>query len=143
MIPFMRDLIFKDFWLKLFSLALAVLIWLTVYFFAKDREGAPIARGLPILPEPRRVYRELPVMVMSSAADVRSFRVIPSTVHVTVEGDAKRLDGIPERDIHVIVDLTGIEAAKGLRKRIEVSTPAGIRLVAVDPPEVEVIFPAQ
>ena len=35
----MRDLIFKDFWLKLFSLALAVLIWLTVSF-AIQRESA-------------------------------------------------------------------------------------------------------
>jgi len=28
----MHDLIFKDFWLKLFSLVLAILIWLTVSY---------------------------------------------------------------------------------------------------------------
>ena len=32
MIAFLRNLFFEDFWLKLFSLALAVLIWLTVTF---------------------------------------------------------------------------------------------------------------
>ena len=39
-----------------------------------------------------------------------------------------------------MVDLTGIEAAR-LRKRIEVSPPAGVTLVRVTPPEVDVIIP--
>jgi hypothetical protein len=41
------------------------------------------------------------------------------------------------------VDLTGVEAARGLRKRIEITTPAGITLVRVVPEEVEVIVPGK
>ncbi len=36
----MHDLIFKDFWLKLFSLVLAILIWLTVSY-AIQKEARP------------------------------------------------------------------------------------------------------
>jgi len=38
--------------------------------------------------------------------------------------------------------LTGIKAAE-LRKRIEVSTPAGVTHVRVAPQEVEIIFPGK
>jgi hypothetical protein len=38
----MRDLIFKDFWLKLFSLMLAVLIWLTVSFAIQRESTNPL-----------------------------------------------------------------------------------------------------
>ena len=39
MIAFLRNLFFKDFWLKLFSLALAVLIWFTVYLRQPRSDG--------------------------------------------------------------------------------------------------------
>jgi hypothetical protein len=40
-----------------------------------------------------------------------------------------------------LVDLTGIGAAHDLRKRIEVSAPAGVTHVRVYPEEVQIIFP--
>lgn len=50
----MRDLIFKDFLLKLFSLVLAVLIWLTVSFaiqrethLQKNPEQQPVENKQP------------------------------------------------------------------------------------------------
>ena len=43
MILFLRDLAFKDFWLKLFSLALAVLIWATVKINIRKEEAPPAA----------------------------------------------------------------------------------------------------
>jgi hypothetical protein len=138
MITFLRDLIFHDFWLKLFSLTLAVLIWLTVTF-AIHRDAAPVpGLGLDIR---ERKYIDLPVVVMSSAEDVRNFKVSPNAVRVTVQGDVKTLENLRSQDIHVIVDLTGIEAARGLRKRIEISTPAGITHVLVEPQEVEILYP--
>ena len=41
----------------------------------------------------------------------------------------------------MIVDLTGIAAGPYLKKRIEVSTPAGVTYVRADPEEVQVIIP--
>src|SRR5262245_31280083 len=126
MLLFFRDLIFKDFWLKLFSLALAVLIRLTVSL-AIEKEVTPI----PTLAfqNATRTFFNLPVSVLSSAQDVRSFKVEPSEVQVMVEGEAQILERLQAREIRVMVDLSGIEAATDLLKRIDVSMPAGVKLV--------------
>jgi len=137
MIAFLRHLIFHDFLLKVFSLALAVLIWLTIHF-ASQKEGSPVT---PLtLTTTQRTFPKLPVMVIFAAEDVRTSKVKPSEVEVTVQGEAKVLENLQGKDIRVMVDLTGIEAAR-LRKRIEVSPPAGVTLVRVTPPEVDVIIP--
>jgi YbbR domain-containing protein len=135
----LKDLILKDIWLKLFSLALATLIWFTVNI-AIQNQVSPVA-ALPLIKPDRRTFSNLPVVVMSSAQDARSATVNPKEVDVTVEGDAKVLKSLYNRDIRVLVDLTGIEAAHDMRKRVEVSTPSGVTHVTVDPPEVQVIFP--
>lgn len=134
----LRDLILKDFWLKLASLVAAVFIWLTV--------SAAIRREIDLRNYPgplveRRIFLNLPVLVVSSASDVRNFRVQPSTVAATVRGDAELLERLQPADIHVIVDLTGIDSASDLRKRVEVSTPPGVMHVSVEPQVVDVIFP--
>jgi YbbR domain-containing protein len=138
MIPFLRDLFFHDFWLKLFSLALAILIWLTVAFAIKKENSPVVALSVP---PAETAFSNLPVVVMSSAQDVRSIKVSPNQVEVTVQGEAKNLRGLQAKDIRVIVDLTDIEEAQGLKKRIEVSTPPGISMVRVIPSEVQIVFP--
>jgi YbbR domain-containing protein len=139
MIPSLRHLVLQDFWLKLFSLALAVLIWFTVNFTTKN-DVSPGA-SLSLSPREQRVFPKLPVLVVCTAEDVRNFRVAPKEVQVTVEGDVKALQRLQEKEIRVLVDLTGIGAAHDLRKRIEVSAPAGVTHVRVDPEEVQIIFP--
>jgi YbbR domain-containing protein len=139
MIPTLRKLVLQDLWLKLFSFALAVLIWFTVNFATKS-DVSPVA-SLSLAPREQRTFRELPVLVMCPAADLRGFVVTPKTVEVTVEGDANLLQKLQEKEIHVVLDLTGIGSAQDLRKRIDVSTPAGVKAVRADPEEVQVAFP--
>ncbi len=138
MIQRLRNFICNDFWLKLFSLALAVLIWLVVGSFVRNQRN-PLR--LQVTPETRRTYRDLPVLVMSSAADARNFRVAPSKVDVTVQGESETIDSLPDKEIQVLVDVTDIEAAHSLKERITVTTPPGVRLISVNPREVQVIFP--
>jgi hypothetical protein len=138
MMQLLRNFICNDFWLKLFSLALAVLIWLVAGSFVKNREN-PLK--LQVTSETRRTYLDLPVLVMSSAADARNFRVAPSKVDVTVEGELEIIKSLPEKEIQVLVDVTDIEAAHSLKERIKVTTPPGVKLVSVNPREVQVIFP--
>jgi|SRR5437879_6405206 len=130
MLLFLRNLFFKDVWLKIFSFSLAVLIWLTVSF------AFP---GLPIHSSERTF--SLPVVVMSSAADVRSFKVNPNEVEVTIQGDAELLAKLQTKDIRVLVDLTAVSPVGDVFKRIEVSTPPGVTHVRVQPQDVQVIFP--
>ena len=138
MIKFLRHIFIEDFLLKLFSLVLALLFWLTVSFAIRQKEVSP-PPALTLNTE-MHTFFNLPVVVMSSASDARNFKVSPSTVEVTVRGDAKTLANLQSKDIRAIVDLTGIEAARAL-KRIEVSTPAGVTHVRVVPEEVQVIVP--
>jgi YbbR domain-containing protein len=130
MIKFLRHLFLDDFLLKLFSLALAVVVWLIVTFASQKGAGTT-----------PRVFYDLPVTVLSSAEDVRNFKVSPNEVIVTVEGDAKTVQNLQSKDVRVTVDLTGVGTARDLRKRIEVSVPAGIACMRVAPEEVQVIFP--
>ena len=138
MITMVRSLIFHDFWLKLFSLALAVLIWLTISFAIREKVSPiePLTlSGTPI------TFHNLPVMVMTSASDARNFKVIPNEVEVTVQGAASTLQRLQSKDIRAIVDLSGIRAAGDLGARVEVSTPPGVTFVRVQPREVRVFFP--
>jgi YbbR domain-containing protein len=127
MIAFLRHLLFDDFWLKLFSLALAVLIWLIVTFYSQ-KEGAT----------KERVFAAIPVQVVSTTADVRGFLVSPERVEVTVKGDAKTVDNLLENNLRVRVDLTGLEAARNLRKTVEVVVPAGVTCLKAAPHEVQI-----
>ena len=142
MISFLRDLVFQDFWLKLFSFVLAVLTWFTVNSMANQKEGMPVG-SLSLVPPEQRLLSHLPVILLSSAEDVRSVRVSPKEVDVTVQGAPGALKDLQNKDVRASVDLTGIQAARDLRKRIEVATPPGVSYVRVEPQEVQVIYPSK
>jgi hypothetical protein len=135
----LRDTVTKDFGWKLLSLLMAAGIWVTV----KTVSSGPAATAVvnPFEESKARPFDNLPVIVMSAAADPRSFKVRPDTVDVTVRGNPDFIDRLTEKDIHVTVDLTDIESARDLRKRVDVSVPPGITLVRVAPTDVSVIVP--
>jgi len=134
----LRDLIVKDFWLKLLSVAVAVLIWVTVSIAIRQELDISAvttnsANG--------RTFSHLPVLVVSSAADVHEFEVQPSHVEVEVRGSPNVLSMLTDKDVRVTVDLTDVGPAQNVRKRVEVATPPGVMFVRVFPAEVEVSVP--
>ncbi len=150
MILLLRNFFFRDFWLKFFSLVLAILIWLTVWLFFIRQDVSPTGvLSIPRLEE--RTFYNIPVLVMSAAADVRDFRVRPGEVTIRVRGEAQKLQALEKkmhaepqaRDIRALVDLTGLESARGLRRKIVVTTPADITFEQVEPDEVEILGPAK
>jgi YbbR domain-containing protein len=138
MINILRNLIFRDFWLKLFSLILALGVW-KVVSKAVDDNLSP--RSVTTAMKQEKVFAGVKVLVVSSAADVRNFKVHPEVVEVTVRAESQFLEGLKATDIRAIVDLTDIEAARGLTKRIEVSTPPGVTYTKISPEEVSVVVP--
>jgi YbbR domain-containing protein len=132
MIKFLRHLFLDDFLLKLFSLGLAVVVWLIVTFASHKESGTT-----------PRIFYNLPVTVLSSAADVRKVKVSPSEVIVTVQGGPKTLEHLESTDVRAIVDLTGVPVAPSLRQRIEVAVPPGVTFMRVLPEEVRVTFPPE
>ncbi len=131
MIAFLRNLVFEDFWLKLFSLVLAVLIWLTVTF-ASQKEGGT----------EDRVFSNLPVTVLASAEDVRNFKVSPREVEVTVRGDPQTLQSLQSKDIRATGGFNRSHSRTRPAKahRRYPSRPVSPHL-RVTPEEVQVIFP--
>lgn len=130
MTALLRKLLLENFWWKLFSLALAILIWLIVTF-ASHREAKPI----------QRTFSHLPVSVLSATDDVHHFQVSPAEVEVTVQGDPRTLQNLQNKHIRPLVDLSGVGVARELRQRIEVSVPVGVMPLRIEPNEVQVVFP--
>jgi YbbR domain-containing protein len=132
----MSDWITKDIGWKFFSAFLAVAIWLTVHkIYEEPRTAAASVTGNTV------TYGNLPVLIVSTAADVRDFRVAPDVVSVTVSGPPDAMAVLQANQIRAVVDLTDIASAKELRRRVDVSTPPGVTLVNVDPPRVGVLIP--
>ena len=133
----LRDLVTKDLGWKLFSIVLATVIWFTVRPAGREssRPGNPLIGSVP------RSFTNLPVVVMSSAADVRAFRVNPDVVSVKVSGSSDVVAALTERDIRVTVDLTEIESARGLQARVAVAVPPGVTFIKATPPQVDVVVP--
>ncbi len=141
MIPWLQNLVLKDFWLKLFSFALAGLIWFTVNIAIKN-DISPVA-SLSLAPTEQMILRDLPIVVLSPAREVRAFNVNPKTANVTLQGDPASLRSLRKQDVRVLVDLSESGVVRDSRRRIEVSTPAGLTRVKVEPEEVQVVTTSQ
>jgi YbbR domain-containing protein len=133
MIVFVRNLVVKDFWLKLFSLALAILIWLTVNF-SINKEVSPWSALIGHTAD----EKVLAVPVSVPTTDARTITVEPAQVQVTLRGDPKILKSIGTEDVRVIVDLAGVQMADGLSRHVQVILPPGISFTQLSPDAVEV-----
>ncbi len=132
----MRDLLVKDLPWKLFSLFLALVLWLTVDRIYREAQTPEVPLAGSVV-----TFESLPVLIVSTASDVRFFRVIPSTVSVKVSGPPEIMAGLQASQVRPMVDLTEIGDVKDLNRRVDVSTPAGVTLISVTPAKVGVILP--
>jgi YbbR domain-containing protein len=130
----MREWLIKDFWWKLFSLFLAVAVWVTVHKYRQEnfQPGSGV----------ENTYGDVLVTLVSASGDVRDYRVAPATVSVTVSGSKNVMGILQANQIHAFVDLTDIDPdTKDSRRPVQVSTPTGVTLVSIDPPRVGIILP--
>lgn len=134
---FVRNLLFGDWLLKLFSLMLALLTW----FAVSDslRKKAVEVYGKPDVSE--RPFFDVPVQPMSGNSDVHEFKLKPSEVNVTLQGEKDVLQKVESRMIRIHIDLTDATVTNRTRWRVDVVPPTGTTTVRVDPEEVEVIPP--
>ena len=127
----MHDLLTKDIGWKLASVILAVIIWVTVF----EYNGGAFDRGM----HRQNTYSDLPVSLVSTTGDPRSFQVAPETVTIKVSGPAEAMDKLQGVQIHPFVDVTGKESARSFRLPVNVSLPKGVTLDDVDPSWVGVV----
>ena len=127
-----------NFWLKLFSLVLATLIWFVI---SSNFPSAETRLNLaPFRPSTTKDFRR-PVVVMMPAKNVQPFQVDPTEVTVKVLGEQTVLDKLREDDIEVYVNLMNVQNPQG-SFRVEVGAPREITIQQVWPAHVYVKAPA-
>jgi hypothetical protein len=129
-----RDVLLKDWAWKLFSIFLAAAIWFTVHRILEPESLSLVGRTSTV------TYNNLTVEPVSSTADVRSYRVVPSSVRVTVSGPPEVMGLLQASQVQAEVNLTG---AFGNTAPVDVITPPNVTLMAVEPPMVTIIAPAK
>jgi len=117
------DAVFHDFWLKLLSIAIALLIW---YGLARD-PVAEVAFNVPV--EFRHPPDNLEYSV-SSAGDSGKREMLP-TAEIRVRGPERILRQLTYANIHPVLDLQGA----GVGEHTYTLAPKNIQL----PPEIEVV----
>ena len=132
-----RSWLVEDFGWKLFSLLLAVAIWLTVHRILKESSLPQANSGGSVL-----TCDNLPVLIVSTAADVHLYHVVPEHVKVTVTGSPEAIATLQANQIRATVDLTGIGFDKDFKRHVDVSVPSGVTIVRVEPAQVDVIVPS-
>jgi hypothetical protein len=133
----MRDLLFKDFGWKLFSVLLAAFIWYTVQKIIEEPKAAVLSPAMvPV------TYGDVPVTVVASTGDAHIFGVVSNAVSVTVSGAKEVMDVLEANEIHATVDVTGFDdKSKELDRRVEVTVPWGVTVIDVEPAHIRVIPP--
>jgi YbbR domain-containing protein len=124
-----RNILFRNFGWKLLSLALAVVIWLTIKALSAEQG------------QTERMFVNLEIKIVSGTADVRTFRIEPTTANVTVKGRPGAIGRLAEREIRVFADLTSADITQSFRQHLDVSVPNGITIVRFEPVEVQVTPP--
>jgi YbbR domain-containing protein len=124
-----RDAFFRNFGWKLLSLALAVIIWLTIKALSAEQGQS------------EKMFVNLPIQLVSGTADVRAFRVEPNVVNVTLKGRPGAINRLAEREIRVFADITSADVTQSFRRHLDVAVPNGITIVRFEPIEVQITPP--
>lgn len=132
----MRDFFFKDWAWKLFSLALAVVIWFTVHRIVVESTIPKATGDISTL-----TYGSLPVSLVSSSGNVRNYRALQPVVSVTVSGPQEIIGLLQANQIHAMVDLTLTNTVNNDKQHVEVSVPPGVTLVSVRPDAIGILPP--
>jgi len=130
-----HDWITKDFGWKLFSLILAMILWITV---RRSISESPVV--VTPFASVDTVTTNLPVFAVSTSADVHNAQIVPNVVTVKLSGPSEVMAVLEENKVHAVVNLTGIDAASGSRLPVDVSAPLGVTVDRITPPKVGVTF---
>jgi len=128
-----RDAVLHNFWLKLFSLVLATMIWFAIF----SAQNSPRA-DRPLFGNASVKLQHVPVTVMKSAGDLRNFQLEPGTVDVTVQGPRAKAQVLTPGSLEVFINLSDVTDTVGLTKKILVHAPPDFTVVKVSPAEVRI-----
>jgi hypothetical protein len=126
----LRTLVLHNFWLKLFSIALATVIWLAIHNSIHDEMN----ENQSLTPQ----YIRVPVTVETARGDKRVFRITPDEVVVTAVGKDPVLFQSTQKDLRVYLNLTGFTAKAATSQKLKAEAPPDIIVLEILPTSVEV-----
>src|SRR4051794_30275642 len=101
----MASRLLHNFWLKVFSLGLATMIWVTVHIgIARD-----FALTNPNVTHPFRTGIKLPVSIITRPGDARVFKISPKEITAKIDGEEPIIRRMTGKEIKVYVDLTELK----------------------------------
>jgi hypothetical protein len=104
--------ILRNFWLKLFSVALATVIWLGIHFNIRSQKELSISHfNLTSMP--------VPVGVVTPEGDPRVFKVTPSEVTAYAIADKAEI----RKGLRVYVDLNDFQGRKSAAQPLHIEAP--------------------
>jgi hypothetical protein len=131
---FLRAFFLHNFWLKLFSVVLATLIWLAVW---ASLRGESVLSHRIASAEVTRKFPRRPVLVVTGTGEHPALAIEPSDVSVLVRGPAAVLSGLKEQDIQVFLHLQGrLDSAGDFG--VVVHAPIGVTEVVAFPEHVTI-----
>lgn len=130
-----REWVTHDFGWKVFSVFLAIVIWLTVHKVRDEPDFSSTTSD-------ENIYNDLPVLTVSATADVHDALIVPAKVAVVIRGPSDLMTSLQSSQIHAFVNLSSIDAGHELKRHVDVATPPGMTVVSVDPADVTVSIPA-
>jgi YbbR domain-containing protein len=123
----LRELIQRNFWLKLLSLVLAVVAWVMI----RGSEDLSVAQT-PILNPVINETAAVPVNVLDQPRDGRIFKITPETVSITVTAESALLRKFTRKDYKAYVDLTETRNPNP-EEEVKMHVPAGVTVLKVVP----------
>jgi len=132
----LRNLIFHNFWSKLFSLVLATLIWLAVHFGIQ----IDFALSQPIQVEhlATKQLDHVPIGAVVRPGESRTFVISPAEVSMVLMGSEAALLRASTDTIHLHVDLTDFRGPTRTNCELHADVPKDITLMSIAPPSVRV-----
>ena len=124
-----RHILFRNFGWKLLSLALAIVIWLTIKALSAEQG------------QTEKMFINVPIKIVSSTADVRAYQVEPKLGTITLKGRPGAINRLTEREIRLLVDISSSDVTQSFRQHVDVIVPNGITVVRFEPLEVQIIPP--
>lgn len=113
----MQKLIFHNFWLKLFSLLLAGMIWYAVFSIQDKPKAVP---GFNVGVQ-KKEFDQIPVVILKSPSDTAVYKISPNAVNVTITGKPAQVESLTPADVRVFIDLSDMRTGSRMKKSYQVS----------------------
>lgn len=128
------DLILRNFWLKLFSVALALVIWLGIHYGIRNEFSISQANINSLLAQE---YVRVPVTIVRRPNDNRVLSVTPADVLVVAVGEKDALRNAAKKSMRVYVDLTRFASGPAVEE-VHADVPPDIIVREISPSTVTV-----